>query len=155
MVNKCGFSHHFINSEKSLVLGLLVHISAPTEKNMTFTRAKPLLYTSLGISVRLLTQKSQQDIIILCACFHWDKSSRSLSGMALIRINLENKGAQKCIFIAAAPQPNPHPCNQHIEHKLKAFHFKIQWDRTTACITVIEWWVMFGIMTLEKWVYCG
>lgn len=39
------------------------------------------------------TPKSQKGVIILYACFHWDKPNRSLSGMAFMRINLENEEA--------------------------------------------------------------
>jgi len=38
-------------------------------------------------------QNSEENVIILCACFRRDKANQSLSALALMRINLENEEA--------------------------------------------------------------
>lgn len=67
------------------------------------------------------TPKSQKGVIILYACFHWDKPNRSLSGMAFMRINLENEEAGGAYL-------NRNSCFFSIIHifqsKLKAFCFQ-------------------------------
>lgn len=89
--------------------------------------AKPPQKQSVNVSLLQTQQnkksklkKTRKHTVILCACFHCDKPNRSLSAVALMRINLENEEAvhaylkrSSCFHIICT-----------FQRKKEAFHFK-------------------------------
>lgn len=99
----------------------------------TFCSDGNVCQTTATLNTTWETQKSQEGII-LCACFHWDKPNRSLSRMALMGINLENKEAGD----AYLNRSSSFPCNPHISKQIKSILFWKPWGSHDYLFAVNE-----------------